>query len=219
MVDHPSEPAQYRLEQIATPIRTRGGPDLFQYHGAFTVKHVMARWLGLAAIGAAVAWYDPAGLRWIGVVVACVAGAVVLWRAARWDRRRRLRRTLEGLRSLPPAEFEAEVGRWLRRDGWCIEHRGGTGDGGIDLLATKGRETLAIQCKRYAESVAVSASQVRDLYGAAVAAGATGAVLVTTGRISRAAQEWCAALPAGPGAILIEGVELPFVAAGARLIR
>lgn len=179
----------------------------------------MARWLGVAALGAAAAWYDPGGLRWLGVVVVCLAGAVVLWRAARWDRRRRIRRTLEGLRALRPAEFEAEVGRWLRRDGWRIEHRGGTGDGGIDLLATKGRETLAIQCKRYAEATAVSASQVRDLYGAAVATGATGAVLVTTGRISRAAREWCAALPAGPGAILIEGTELPLVAAGMRLIR
>ena len=54
-----------------------------------------------------------------------------------------------------------------------------------------------MQCKRYAESAAVSASQVRDLYGAALAERATGAVLVTTGRVSGPALEWAAALPAG----------------------
>src|SRR5690606_11908199 len=118
-----------------------------------------------------------------------VSAVLILWRVARWERRRRLHRTVVGLRSLPPAQFEAEVGRWLRRDGWRIEHRVGTGEGGIDIVATKGRETLAIQCKRYAETTPVTASQLRDLYGAAIAEGATGAVMVTTGRVSKAARQ------------------------------
>jgi restriction system protein len=179
----------------------------------------MTRWLATAALAGAFAWLDPGGLSWAGLALCALCILVFAWRAARWDRRRRLRRTLEGLRSLPPAGFEAEVGRWLQRDGWRIEHRGGTGDGGIDLLATRGRETLAIQCKRYAETHAVSASQMRDLYGAAVALGATGAVLVTTGRVSKAARDWCAALSTGPKAILVEAADLSLVAAGARLIR
>ena len=173
---------------------------------------VMARWLAATALAAALSWYDPASLRWLGVALLATGALVLLWRAARWDRHRRLRRTLNGLRALPPAEFEAEVGRWLRRDGWRIEHRGGTGDGGIDIVATKRRETLAIQCKRYAETTPVTASQVRDLYGAAVATGATGAVLVTTGRVSRAAREWCEALPAGPPIRLVEADHLAWVA-------
>ena len=88
--------------------------------------------------------------------------------------------------------------RWLRRDGWHVEHRGGTGDGGIDILARRRKETLAVQCKRYAESAAVSAAQVRDLYGAAVATGATAAVLITTGRVSGPAVAWAETLPPGP---------------------
>jgi restriction system protein len=179
----------------------------------------MTRWLAAISTAAAIAWYDPAGTRWAAIAILAVSLTALAWRLARWDRRRRLRRTIEGLRALPSAEFEAEVGRWLQRDGWRIEHRGGTGDGGIDLIATRRRETLAIQCKRYAETTPVTAAQVRDLYGAAVASGATGAVLVTTGRISRAAHEWCAALPTGPRAILLEGADLSLVAAGARLIR
>ena len=172
----------------------------------------MTRWLVIGASSGLLAWFDPLDLRWLGFALLAVCALPMLWHLARWDRRRRLRRTVEGLRSLPPAEFEAEVGRWLQRDGWRIEHRGGTGDGGIDIVATKRRETLAIQCKRYAESTPVTASQLRDLYGAAVAEGATGAVLVTTGRVSRAAREWCEALPGGLPVRLVEADHLAWVA-------
>ncbi len=179
----------------------------------------MTRWLVIGVAGGLLAWFDPANVRWAGMLLLALCVLLILWRVARWDRRRRLRRTVEGLRSLPPPEFEAEVGRWLRRDGWRIEHRGGTGDGGIDIVAKKGRETLAIQCKRYAEATPVTASQLRDLYGAAIAEGATGAVMVTTGRVSKAAREWCESLPPGLRAVLLEGADLAPVAAGAKLVR
>jgi restriction system protein len=130
-----------------------------------------------------------------GLVVGIAGFGVVAWR---WAARRSARRRLEGLRALPPAEFEGEVARWLRRDGWRVEQLGGTGDGGIDLLATRKKDTIAVQCKRYAEHAAVSAAQVRDLYGAAVALGATGALLVTTGRVSSSARAWAETLPEGP---------------------
>jgi restriction system protein len=127
-----------------------------------------------------------------------VALSAVSFSVARFLSSRRAKRRLDGLRALSPGDFEAEVARWLRRAGWDVEHLGGTGDGGIDLLATRKRETLAVQCKRYAEHAAVSAAQVRDLYGAAVALGATGALLVTTGRVSAAARAWAEGLPDGP---------------------
>lgn len=172
----------------------------------------MTRWLVIGATAGLLTWFDPLGLRWLGIVLLAVSGLLIIWRAARWDRRRRVRRTVKGLRALPPAEFEAEVGGWLRRDGWRIEHRGGTGDGGIDIVAAKGRETLAIQCKRYAETTPVTASQLRDLYGAAIAEGATGAVLVTTGRVSKAARECCTPFPGSPAIRLVEADHLAWVA-------
>jgi HJR/Mrr/RecB family endonuclease len=135
------------------------------------------------------------------------------WKLHRAILRRRAVRTVAGLRALSPAEFEAAVGHWLRRDGWHVQHCGGPADGGIDLLARKGHDTLAVQCKRYAETASVTSPQVRDLYGAAVAAGATRALLVTTGRISSAATTWCSELTTPP-LHLVAATELGPIATG-----
>ena len=113
-------------------------------------------------------------------------------------RRHRRSRTLDGLRAMTPAAFERTVGAWFARDGWLVEHRGRSGDHGIDVLAFHGDDLIAIQCKRYAEGTAVTPAQLRELYGAAVAAGATQALLVTTGRVSRAALLWAGQLPTAP---------------------
>lgn len=158
----------------------------------------MTRWMAVVGVVSALAaWVGHGGLRWTAAGVLSVSLLALGLRLRRHVRRRIAVRTVEGLRRLPPHDFEQEVGRWLKREGWRVEQRGGTGDGGIDLLATRGRETLAVQCKRYAESATVTAAQVRDLYGAAVASGSTRAALVTTGRISRAAMAWAEELPAG----------------------
>jgi HJR/Mrr/RecB family endonuclease len=134
------------------------------------------------------------------------------------QRARRLR-TADGLRRLDPTAFERTVGAWFARDGWIVEHRGRSGDAGIDLLAFSGGEVVAVQCKRYAEFSAVSPAQVRELYGAAVAVGATRAMLVTTGRIGRSARQWRESL-AAPVPVLefVDGERLVAVAAGRQRI-
>ncbi|MBE0608393.1 MAG: restriction endonuclease [Dehalococcoidia bacterium] len=175
--------------------------------------------VGLAAVSGPVAYFDPNGYRWAGVVGLAAAVMLTGTAAGRWSRRRAARRSVEGLRKLHPGDFEAEVAGWLQREGWSVERRGGAGDGGIDLVARKRGETLAVQCKRYAERATVTASQVRELYGAAVAEGATGAMLVTTGRVSKVAREWCEGLPSGLRAVLVEGADLASIAAGGRLLR
>ena len=175
----------------------------------------MVRWLLLLGlVSAAVTWANRAGLRWYGVAALALFGIIVALKLRRYFHHRADLKTLSGLRLLHPDDFEAEVGRWLRRDGWQVEHRGGTGDGGIDIVARRGKETLAVQCKRYAETAAVSAAQVRDLYGAAVAEGSTRALLVTTGRVSRAAAAWCEALPDGTRLHLFEAEAVAELAAG-----
>lgn len=161
-----------------------------------------------------VAYLDPLGYRWAGFAGLCVVAVVILLLMARHGRRSIERRTIEGLRRLRPDDFEAEVGRWLRRDGWQIEHRGGTGDGGIDLVARKRAEVLAIQCKRYAEHAAVSAAQVRDLYGAAIATGATSAVLVTTAHVSAHVLAWAESLNEGPALVFHDFRTLGAMASG-----
>ncbi|MGE0598235.1 MAG: restriction endonuclease [Dehalococcoidia bacterium] len=149
----------------------------------------------LGVISAAVSYFDSGGYRWAGALTLAIAAVLAVLRVRSLLRHHAERRTLHGLRKLPPHEFEQEVGRWLRRDGWRVEHRGGTGDAGIDLVARRQGESVAVQCKRYAETAAVSAAQVRELYGSAMAISATGAVLVTTGRISAPAVAWAEALP------------------------
>lgn len=133
------------------------------------------------------------------------AGAILLLVAVRVGlgvslalRRHRRRNTLAHLREMTPAAFERAVAGWFAREGWLVEHRGRSGDHGIDVLAFHGEELIAVQCKRYAEGTAVSPAQLRELYGAAVAAGATRALLVTTGRVSQAAAEWAAGLRSAP---------------------
>ncbi len=117
---------------------------------------------------------------------------------------------------LSPAAFERAVGAWLARDGWVVEHRGGAGDRGLDLLAFHGDEVLAVQCKRYAPATAVTPAQVRELYGAAVAVGATAALMVTTGRMTPASIAWRSNLPEeGPTLTFLAGERLPALA-GAR---
>lgn len=179
----------------------------------------MMRAMGLALVLAfAVAWWDPAGLRWVGGAGASVGAVLVLFRFATAARRRAARRTLEGLRAMAPEAFEGEVAVWLRRDGWRVERTGGPRDGGVDLVAKRGRETAFVQCKRLREGGAVGASTVRDLYGAAVAGGATLAVLVTTGRVSPAAREWAEGLAGRPRMVVVDGRLVADIAGGRRLI-
>jgi HJR/Mrr/RecB family endonuclease len=131
-------------------------------------------------------------------------------------RRRRLR-TIEGLADLHPTLFEKTVAGWLARAGWLVEHRGKTGDGGIDIVAFRDGRVLAVQCKRYQPSRAVAAAHLRDLYGAATALGATSAYLVTTGRVSKPASLWVADLPpTEPELLIVRGDDLARIASSRR---
>lgn len=170
-----------------------------------------------AAAGAAIAWLNPLGLAWLGWVAAGTCLLVLLLQFAHVLHRRSAGRTLEGLRAMPPGAFEEAVARWLRRGGWRVEWRGGTGDGGIDLMGWKRGETAVVQCKRYADRTAVPAAVVRELFGAAVAADATFAVLVTTGRVSRQAAEWAAAREGRPRVVLVDAEAVARAAMRGRL--
>ncbi|KAA0239051.1 restriction endonuclease [bacterium] len=168
---------------------------------------------GLAA--AMVLAVGPDETRLIAAAVLVLAGAVVLARLRRALRRHRQRKTLDGLRRMSPAAFERAVAAWFARDGWVVEHRGRKGDHGIDVLAFRGGEAVAVQCKRYAAGAGVSPAQLRELYGAAIAAGATAALMVTTGRVSRASEEWVAGLPGAPARLaVITGDQLEAIATG-----
>lgn len=177
----------------------------------------MWRWARIAGLaGAWLAWSDAWSGRPWGLALLGIAVAMIAFRSWRHVERRRRARAVDGLRQLTPSAFEEEVARWLRREGYHVETRGGTGDGGIDLVARRGSDVLSVQCKRYAEHAAVSAAQVRDLYGAAMAERSTAALLVTTGRVSRAARTWCEQLPEGLAVTLVDLAGIGDVAVGRR---
>jgi len=168
-----------------------------------------------AALAFAASFLAFRNLRFALLASALPIVLVVALRSTLALRRHRRNRTLDGLRAMTPATFERVVGAWFARDGWLVEHRGRSGDDGIDVLAFHGGELIAVQCKRYAEGTAVTPAQLRELYGAAVAAGATRALLVTTGRVSRAALRWAEDLPLAPPRLeVLEAPEVVDLAAG-----
>ena len=99
-------------------------------------------------------------------------------------------RTVAFLQQIEPKEFQLLVWSVFRGLGWKIEETPFGHDGGVDGFINRGSERLVLQCKRYRADVGEPV--VRDLYGTYLHQGATGAVLITTGAISRHAKEFAA---------------------------
>lgn len=56
-------------------------------------------------------------------------------------------------------EFEKYIAARLRQSGWRVSMTAATGDYGVDLIASKDGQCMAVQCKRYGKPVGVSAVQ------------------------------------------------------------
>lgn len=85
---------------------------------------------------------------------------------------------------MTPSEYEDLVGDHFRKLGYAVEDRPPTNDWGIDLIATKGGERIAVQAKMYGGSPRpVNRAQLMELHGAAAYFDCTQAVLATNGRV------------------------------------
>src|SRR5262245_33579438 len=117
----------------------------------------------------------------VGAFLGCVAGAVALvetansWAAVSvaaavfggwaglplWARALRVARYLSsGLREIDAMtgiDFENYVAARLRAVGYRVALTKTTGDFGVDLIASKGRERIAIQCKRHGRRIGAAA--------------------------------------------------------------
>jgi restriction system protein len=78
-----------------------------------------------------------------------------------------------------PAGFEAWVAARLAARGWEVTPTGGTGDQGADVIARRGAESIAVQCKLASRPVgnravqeALAGAQFHGLAGAAVVSNA-----------------------------------------------
>ncbi len=107
-------------------------------------------------------WWFVASLLVIAAVV------LVLWPLAlAHDRavaqRRRdlwyLRSGMAAIDMMRGVDFENYVAARLRNGGFTVSTTAVTGDYGVDLIAKRGAECIAVQCKRYGKPVGVAAIQ------------------------------------------------------------
>ncbi len=122
----------------------------------------------------------------------------------------RKRKLLEGqkgiefIRSISWQAFEELVGEAYRRKGYRVTETGGGGaDGGVDLVLKKGGETRLVQCKNW-RTFKVGVKVVRELYGVVAARGATGGVLICSGKFTLEAQDFAR----GKALELVDGAQL-----------
>jgi restriction system protein len=112
--------------------------------------------------------------------------------------------TREALESMTWREFEQVVGEYFRRKGFSVTETGGGGaDGGVDLIASQGKDQYYVQCKQW-KARQVGVATVRELYGVMAANTVTGGYVVTSGVFTAEARRFAA----GREIQLIEGKEL-----------
>ena len=130
----------------------------------------------------------------VGVITGSLS---IIWRISKWRENKINRlttRSLEGLMSLSPGEFEKLVANIFKANGHQAQVLGGSSDHGVDIVVLSNeKEKWIVQCKRYSGSVGEPV--VRDLYGAMSHEGAQRAYLVTTGSFTTQAQVWAVGKP------------------------
>ena len=99
---------------------------------------------------------------WAGAGVAAAvfggwAGLPLCARAHRFARY--LRSGLREIDAMAGVDFENYVAARLRAAGYRVALTKVTGDFGVDLIASKGKERIAIQCKRHAKRIGAAAVQ------------------------------------------------------------
>lgn len=182
-------------------------------HGVATQPAVVSTIPGQMAPGLiATMWKAMAGVGQYLVPVMCLiaAGASAL---RRQQRRQLLANTANStaadvLDGMTWQQFELLVGEAFRRQGYRVVETGGGGaDGGIDLVLAKpaenGQEKVLVQCKQW-RALKVGVDVVRELYGVMAARGATGGIVVTSGRFTDEAVQFAQ----GRNVRLIDGGKL-----------
>ena len=112
--------------------------------------------------------------------------------------------SLVSLRKTPWKQFEFLVAEAFRRQGYQVEYSLGRGaDSGVDLiLQREGRKSL-VQCKQW-KVYSVGAPVIREMFGQMTAENAQEAIIVTSGKFTRDAQDFAAGKPIR----LIDGQQL-----------
>lgn len=87
--------------------------------------------------------------------------------------------------NMTPIQYENMCGGELTKLGWKVTFTPTSGDNGADVIATRGPNTLVLQCKLYSSPVGNRA--VQEVYSAKAYYGANKAVVVTNAGYTRSA--------------------------------
>ena len=100
-------------------------------------------------------------------------------------------------------EFEHWVADSLQKFGWQARATQGSGDQGVDVVATKDGLSLGIQCKRYTGSVGNKA--IQEAYSGMKHFGLDKAAVLTNAKFTKSAKE----LAASTGVLLLSPEDIP----------
>lgn len=100
---------------------------------------------------------------------------------------------IEDILNMDGTEFEQFIASIFRRRGYFVELTQASGDHGIDLIARKEDEYIAIQCKRWGNIVGEPI--VRDFYGSLIHTGAKLGILFTSKSFSKQAYDFIKGKP------------------------
>jgi len=97
-------------------------------------------------------------------------------------------------------QFELLVGEWFRRSGYSVVVTLPSGDGGIDIRASRddgivGPELVVAQAKRYRVDRTVDIDSVKAFWTDIDEVGATRGVVATTSSLAKGARKFCEARP------------------------
>jgi restriction system protein len=119
---------------------------------------------------------------WLGL-----AGAIFGVLLALLLGRERPRAGMTAIDGMSGVEFEGYVAARLRRAGWQVRFTPAVGDYGVDLIAEKDGQSVAIQCKRHGKSVGVAA--VQQVVSGALHHGCTRSLVVSNQEFTTAARQ------------------------------
>jgi restriction system protein len=103
--------------------------------------------------------------------------------------------SLEKLRETGWKDFEYLVAEAFRRQDYDVDYSLGRGaDGGVDLTLRRDGRTSLVQCKQW-KVFSIGAPVIREMFGLMTAEKADEAIIVTTGKFTRDAQDFAAGKP------------------------
>ena len=112
--------------------------------------------------------------------------------------------SLEKLRETGWKDFEYLVAEAFRRQGYAVDYSLGRGaDGGVDIVLRQADRKVLVQCKQW-KVFSIGAPVIREMFGLMTAEQADEAIIVTTGKFTRDAQEFASGKPIR----LIDGPQL-----------